>query len=193
MARVTALEPSDLQGDASDVYSRILASYGPYHNLLRAFAHRPPALQHIFSYLLQSKADALISPRHLEIALLSASKAHACSYCVAHHTNQSLSTGLAKESIDNLLEPQVPGFDALDHLVRDYAVQVTRDSARVSNAQFAQLRAHFSEEQIVELTLRIALCSFFKRVDEALHIDLETDVALEFAQVTGAAAQTAAE
>lgn len=179
MARITSLTPADLSGPASSVYATILGEYGPYGNMLAAFAHRPPALEHIFSYLLQSKRDGLISKRHLEIALLTASRAHACHYCVSHHAPRLIEEGLSQAAVDDILQDEVPGFDALDTLVRDYARQVTLDAARVSPEQFAALRAHFSEAQVVELTIRIALCSFFKRFNEALDIHVEDGVALE--------------
>ena len=44
---------------------------------------------------------------------------------------------------------------------------VTLTPAQVSDAFYAKLQSFFSEEQIVELTIRIALCSFFKRFNEA--------------------------
>lgn len=179
MPRVKDLLPTDLVEPASSVYGNILRDYGPYGNMLSVFAHRPPALEHIFSYLLQSKNDALISKRHLEIALLTASQAHACHYCVQHHAPRAIEQGLSQETVDHLLDPDVAGLDELDRLVRDYALLVTRDAARVPDALFAGLRAHFSEEQVVELTIRIALCSFFKRFNEALHIDVEDGVSLE--------------
>lgn len=179
MARITSLTPADLSGSASSVYETILGEYGPYGNMLAAFAHRPPALEHIFSYLLQSKRDALISKRHLEIALLTASQSHACHYCVSHHAPRLIEEGLSQEAVDRILEDDVPGFDELDTLVRDYAKQVTLDAARVSSEMFSALRSHFSEEQVVELTIRIALCSFFKRFNEALDIQVEDGVALE--------------
>lgn len=180
MPHVKNLGPDDLEGHASSIYSTILRDYGPYRNMLGVFAHRPPALEHIFSYLLQSKKDALISPRHLEIALLTASQAHACHYCVAHHEPRAVEHGLSEETIARLLDPEVPGLDAIDRLVRDYALQVTRDPARVTGKLVNALLEHFTEEQFVELTIRIALCSFFKRVNEALDINVEESVALEF-------------
>jgi hypothetical protein len=70
----------------------------------------------------------------------------------------------------------VPGFDELDHLVRDYAVQVTTAPNRMRERIFADLRRHFSEEQIVELTLRTALCGFFNRFNDALQIGMEDGV-----------------
>lgn len=187
MTRLRDLEPGDLDGSARSVYERILAGYGPYRNMLSAFAHRPPALDHIFSYLLQSKADALISPRLLEIALLTASRAHECEYCVAHHEPKTLDQGISQETIDRILDDDVPGLDDRERLVRDYSLLVTRDAARVTDALHARLREYFSEEQIVELTIRIALCSFFKRFNEALGVVAEDDVALEFAPPLAAA------
>src|SRR5690606_3360787 len=144
MTRVKDLTPADLASPASDIYKTILGEYGPYGNMLSVFAHRPPALEHIFSYLLQSKRDALISKRHLEIALLTASRAHACHYCVSHHAPRVLEEGLSQAAVDDILQDEVPGFDALDTLVRDYARQVTLDAARGSPEQFAALRAHLS-------------------------------------------------
>jgi hypothetical protein len=38
------------------------------------------------------------------------------------------------------------------------------------------LRQHFTEEQIVELTLRTALCGFFNRFNDALQIGMEDGV-----------------
>jgi len=38
------------------------------------------------------------------------------------------------------------------------------------------LKQHFTEEQIVELTLRTALCGFFNRFNDALQICMEDGV-----------------
>ena len=45
----------------------------------------------------------------------------------------------------------------VDTLVRDLAVAVTEDARRMPAAMVERLKAHFSEEQIVELTLRATL------------------------------------
>jgi alkylhydroperoxidase family enzyme len=40
---------------------------------------------------------------------------------------------------------------------------------------FERLRLYFSEAQIVELTLRITLCGFFNRFNDALGIEEEPE------------------
>ena len=61
-------------------------------------------------------------------------------------------------------------------MIRDYAVQVTTQSKRVSDSLFSRLRAAFTDPQIVELTFRIALCGFYNRFNEALQIEIEDGV-----------------
>lgn len=182
MSRIAILNQQDLAPDTAETFERLLKDYGPYASLLGAFAHRPPALEHLFGYLVQSKKDALISPRHLEIALLTASKAHACHYCIVLHEPKLAAQGISQEAIDRLLDDEVPGLDELDLLVRDYARLVTLTPERISADVHQRLRAHFNEAQIVELTTRIALCSFFKRFNEALEVPNEDVVAAELHQ-----------
>ncbi len=40
---------------------------------------------------------------------------------------------------------------------------------------FEKLRTTFSEAQIVELTVRIGMCSFFNRFNDALRLDIEPE------------------
>ncbi|MFF7710837.1 carboxymuconolactone decarboxylase family protein [Pseudomonas sp. NPDC007930] len=179
MPRIDILTPQQVAPATAGTLERLLQDYGPYASLLGAVAHRPPALEHLFAYLVQSRRDALISPRHLEIALLTASKAHACHYCIVLHTPKLAAHGISQAAIDHLLDDQVPGLDAHDLLVRDYARLVTLTPERIPDEVHRRLREVYSQAQIVELTLRIALCSFFKRFNEALEVPDEDTVAFE--------------
>ena len=46
----------------------------------------------------------------------------------------------------------------------------------MGDAIFVELKKHFSEAQIVELTLRTALCGFFNRFNDSLQIGMEEGV-----------------
>ena len=176
MARVRNIEADELTGADRTIYERYARDYGPFINQVRVFAHRPPALRHIMGLLLDLADEAVLDKRYLEIALVTVSKLNQCEYCVAHHAPRAVSYGLAPEAVDHILDDHVDAFSEIDHLVRDYAVAVTNDWNRVRDAMFEQLKAHFSEEQIVELTLRISLCGFFNRFNDVLQIDMEPGV-----------------
>ncbi|MEM8744689.1 MAG: carboxymuconolactone decarboxylase family protein [Pseudomonadota bacterium] len=176
MARVRDVEIDEVPEDARAVYERFATEYGPFLNQVKVFAHRPPALRHIMGMLLEFADEQVLPKRYLEIALVVVSKLNECRYCVAHHTPRLIEQGLSPESVENILEPEVPGFNEVDILVRDYAVQVTNDFHTIRDKMFEDLKAHFSEEQIVELTLRTALCGFFNRFNDALQIGMEEGV-----------------
>ena len=176
MARVRDVEIHELPADVQPIYKNFAENYGPFLNQVKVFAHRPPAVKHIMGLLLELADESLLPKRYLEIALVVVSKLNECRYCVAHHAPRLVEQGLPPETVANILEADCPGLDAVDTLVRDYAVQVTMNSNRMRDAIFAQLREHFTEAQIVELTLRTALCGFFNRFNDALQIGMEDGV-----------------
>lgn len=65
-------------------------------------------------------------------------------------------------------------FDETDHLVLNYAEQMTEDANRVGDDLFAGLRARFDDQQPLALTMRIATCGFFNRVNDAPHLPVES-------------------
>ncbi len=176
MARVRDVEIDEVPGDIRTTYQRFAYEFGPFLNQAKVFAHRPPALKHLMGLLLDLADEALLPKRYLEIALVVVSKLNECRYCVAHHSPRLVDQGLGPETVANILEPDCPGLDDVDRLVRDYAVQVTTSPRRIPDAVFERLSAHFTEAEIVELTLRTALCGFFNRVNDALQIGMEDGV-----------------
>jgi len=187
MARVRDVEISEVPEALRPVYRRFAAEYGPFLNQVKVFAHRPPALRHVMGLLLDLADEQLLPKRYLEIALVVVSKLNQCDYCVAHHTPRLVEQGLAAETVARILEPDCPGLDPVDRLVRDFASQVTTRPQQMRDAMFEALKQHFSEAQIVELTLRIALCGFFNRFNDALQIGIEDGV-IEDMLAAGAAA-----
>jgi uncharacterized peroxidase-related enzyme len=176
MARVRDIEIDEVPEDARETYRRFATQYGPFLNQVKVMAHRPPALRHIMGLLLELSEEQILPKRYLEIALVVVSKINECRYCVAHHTPRLIEQGLTPEAVAGILEPVVPGFDEVDMLVRDYAVEVTNNFQYIRDGIFERLGKHFTEEQIVELTLRTAMCGFFNRFNDALQIGMEDGV-----------------
>jgi uncharacterized peroxidase-related enzyme len=176
MARVRDIHIDGVPEDVQPIYRRFTEEYGPFLNQVKVFAHRPPVLRHIQGLLLDLSDEALLPKRYLEIALVVVSKLNECSYCVSHHEPRLVAEGLEAATVAAILDNDCPGLDAMDRLVRDYAVQVTQNPQRIGETMFEALRRHFSEAQIVELTVRIALCGFFNRVNDALQIGIEDEI-----------------
>ena len=186
MARVRSIPSSELSPDQAAIYEEFAAGYGPFRNQVAVFAHVPAALRHLMPMLMELRAAATLPKRYLEIAIVVVSKLNECHYCVAHHKPFLAVEGISPGGIDRLLDDDNPELDDVDRLVVEYARVAWETPGRIRDGLFDRLRRHFSEAQIVELTLRITLCGFFNRFNDALQIEEEDEAHEQLAGLTQA-------
>jgi uncharacterized peroxidase-related enzyme len=176
MARVRDIPQSELPADLAEIYRRFAGDYGPFGNQVAVFAHVPAALRHLMPLLMELREAKTLPKRALELAIVTVSQLNACHYCVAHHKPFLVVEGVSPAGVDRLLDYRDhPELDETDRLVVEYAIAAWERPNRIPEALFARLRSHFSEAQIVELTLRITLCGFFNKFNDALAIDEEPE------------------
>lgn len=176
MARVRDLSVEEVPEDLQALYLRFSGEYGNFASQVKVLAHSPSALRHLYGLLVDWREQMSLPRRLVEIAVVTVSRVNRCSYCVTHHGPVLVDLGIPPEAVDQILEPLPTGFGPVDVLVRDYARLVIERPWGIRDSVFADLRKTFSEQQIVELTLRISLCSLFNQLNEALQIELEEGV-----------------
>ena len=176
MARVRSIPSSELPADLAAIYDRFASMYGPFANQVAVFAHVPAALRHLMSMLMELREAGTLEKRYLELAIVVVFKLNECDYCVTHHKPFLAGTGISSAGIDAVMEYQNhPELDDIDKLVVEYTIAAWTNPHRLRDRIFARLREHFSEAQIVELTLRLTLCGFFNKFNDALQIEEETE------------------
>lgn len=176
MARVRSIQPEELPEDLAAIYRRFASEYGPFANQVAVFAHVPAAIRHLFPMLMELREAKTLPKRTLELAIITVSKLNECHYCVAHHTPFLVPEGISADGVARVLDyADHPEFDAIDKLVVEYSIAAWQNSNRIPEALFRRLRQHFSEAQIVELTLRITLCGFFNRFNDSMGIEEEAE------------------
>lgn len=175
MARVRDVGPNEVPAQVRNVYERYANGYGPFRNQVGVFAHVPSAVAHIMGLLLDLREQNNVPFRYIELAVVTVSKLNECDYCVGHHKPLLMIEGISPEGADNILNYKDHAeLNEADKLVVEYSIAVTNAPQKIRDNVFERLRKHFTEAQIVELTLRIALCGFFNRFNDALQVDDET-------------------
>lgn len=139
----------------------------------RVAAHCPQQLIQIDALMRSFAEHGTMPRRYIEIAVVTVSRLNECRHCVGRHSVRLHDTGLTHDIIERILDEDCPGLDKKDRLVRDYARQVSENAAIMHDAIFGELRGHFDEAQIVELTMRIGLAGFFNRFNNALQVELD--------------------
>jgi uncharacterized peroxidase-related enzyme len=176
MARVRDIPSTELPADLALIYREFAGTYGPFRNQAAVFAHVPAALRHLMPLLMELREAKTLPKRALELAIVTVSQLNACRYCVAHHKPFLVVEGVSPGGVDRLLDYQDhPELDETDRLVVEYAIAAWEQPNRIAESLFQRLRRQFSEAQIVELTLRITLCGFFNKFNDALAIDEEPE------------------
>jgi uncharacterized peroxidase-related enzyme len=175
MSRVSIKTRNDLPPALQPLWDK-MTSYGAFQNQAGAMANRPPIFKHVWSLLVDLADEAMLSKRHLELALVTVSLLNKCDYCVSHHAPKLTIQGVSAAGAERLLDKDHPELDAVDKLVVEYSVAVTNNWNKTRDEIFARLREHFSDAQIVELTWRIALCGAFNRFNDVLQFDMEQGV-----------------
>ena len=138
---------------------------------LRMYAHLPGVLR-AYGGLEQATARLHnMDERLRNLAELKAATLTSCEYCIDLGSQISRRSGLTDEQLLALpVYRTSQHFSDLEKLVLDYALAMSRTPADVSDDLFAQLRQHFSEVQLVELTFVIALENLRGRFNVALGI-----------------------
>jgi uncharacterized peroxidase-related enzyme len=178
MARVRNIPSDELPADLAEIYRRFAGDYGPFANQLAVLAHVPAALRHLMPLLMELRTAKTLPKRALELAIVTVSQLNACHYCVAHHKPFLAVEGVSAAGADRLLDYRDHAeLDDADKLDVEYAIAAWERPNRIPDELFGRLRRHFSEAQVVELTLRITLCGFFNKFNDALQIEQEPEAA----------------
>jgi AhpD family alkylhydroperoxidase len=115
-----------------------------------------------------------IEPALRHLVYLRASYINGCAYCVDMHTKDALAGG---ESDQRLYAVAVwrdtPFFSPRERAALAYTEAVTEiGRAGVPDDVYAEARAHFSEEELVDLTLAIIMINGWNRLSIAFRSDV---------------------
>src|SRR5262245_47051398 len=188
MARVTMIAPEEADEETGKVYDGVLKQWGRISNFSKVLAHQPAALQ---GWMLPNDAIRLsqvkADPDYVKIqqlVIIKTSALNRSAYCMSHNVPLGKKIGLSEEQIaaaqgDDYMTS--PHLDARQKAAVRWADVVTQMTARDDDAAFAAMKQHFSEKEIVELTVFCGMWNYSNRLCEALHVDLERpDKRIEF-------------
>ncbi len=159
-----------------------------FMNQFGALAHHPPLTQAIHGLMQAYYAESLVDKKYLELAILMVSHLNRCTYCVVHHTPPALNNGVSAAQLAAIEDGSWREgrlFDPVENAVLRFAEQMNTRKGRIDDSLFAELEQTFSRAQIVELTVRVGMCEFYNRFNEALQLDIESVAETLYAQAGG--------
>jgi alkylhydroperoxidase family enzyme len=163
------------QPKVAPVAERIKAERGGRMlNLYRMLLHSPAVADGWRAFLTAIRQQCSLAGRHRELAILQVAVVNRAQYEFDAHVPFALREGVTQAQLDDMRSGRTPqGLTDVDRAVIDYTTVMTR-SVDVPDALFDEVRRHFNEQEMVELTATVAAYNLVSRFLVALKVDHET-------------------
>lgn len=176
MARISLIEEAD-HPELAETIARIKAGRrGGLLNVYRLLLHSPDLAQTWFDHNGAVRWKTQLSGRLREIVIIRIAHLNEIDYVLAQHVpGLALAEGLSLAECEALADWRTTDlFDARERAALAYAEAMTLLTS-VPDDVFANVRQHFTDREIVELSVLIGTYIMHNRVMKALAIDLEPE------------------
>jgi uncharacterized peroxidase-related enzyme len=169
MARVSLIEPEQASPEVKEIYEQKLR--GKPGNAQKALAHRPEMLKNFLGFY--ASVGRSLDRKLYELIYIRVSLINECHYCLQHHLSSSKRAGLSPEDWSALKQGEYGRFSEKERVALSYAEKLTRHPHSVNGADFAELKKHFSDAEIVDLHLLVGVANLTNRFTDPLGLEVE--------------------
>ena len=177
---MSRVKPVDQEAIAAldDLFAPVIERMGFIPMSQKVMAHKPALLR---AFIDLGKAVYSQDQGSIPFALKSlignmASKSAGCMYCVAHTGSNSSRAGIEDKKIAAMWEFETSDlFNAAERAALSFAQAAAQVPNATTEADFAELRKHFTEFQIVEIMSVIAMFGYLNRWNDSMATTLEEE------------------
>ena len=169
MARISLIAPESASAEVREIYDTTLR--GKPGNVQKALAHRPEILKNFLSFY--GSVGRSLDRKLYELIYLRVSFINGCRYCMQHHVASSKRVGLTSEDWSALEAGNYSRCSEKERTALTYVEELTRAPHEISEADFDELKKHFSDAEIVDIHMLAGLANLANRVTDPLGLELE--------------------
>lgn len=169
MARVDLIQMEIASPEVKEIYEKTLR--GKPGNVQKALAHRPDMLKNFLGFY--ASVGRSLERKLYELIYIRVSLINECHYCTQHHLASSKKVGLTSEDWAALKAGHYSRYSEKEKAALTYVEKLTRSPHDISDADFANLKKHFSDPEIVDVHLLTGLANLTNRFTDPLGLEVE--------------------
>jgi AhpD family alkylhydroperoxidase len=152
-----------------DEYAPIFGADAPLR--VQIYAQRPPLAQKFLEFGKTLRDERLLPDRLIELVRLRVAFWNQCRSCMAVRYEEGARDGVTEALVCSLERPQeAEGLTDAERAAIAFADRFATDHLSIDDATIDGLREHFSEPEIVELAMNVALFVGFGRMGAIFHM-----------------------
>jgi uncharacterized peroxidase-related enzyme len=166
---VSAISKESAAPEVQPILDKLTQRFGRVPAFFGTMARAPEVLANFMPFYSAVIERGTLERKFKELAYLKTSLINGCEYCFRAHSASAKKNGVTEEQIQALaFYHRSPVFDAQEKAIILFAERVTRGASAIRPPAVDELRKYFNDDQIVELTLAIALANFTNRFNDAV-------------------------
>jgi alkylhydroperoxidase family enzyme len=174
MARVSYVEEKDHPELATQI-AKIKGGRGALINIYKLLLHSPTVCMTWFEHIGAIRWKTKLTPRLREIAIVRIAQAARYAYALNQHVpGIAVPDGVSIAECEALKDWRASGMFSESERAALAYVDAMIAGPEVPDAVFEAVRKHYSEREVVELTILVGTYLMHNRVFTALRVDLET-------------------
>ena len=170
VAMATAIKMVDPQQD--EFLAGLESKTKRASRFFRTMANRPEVLKTFVPFYGAVVGPGVVERRVKELVYLTCSITNRCAYCTAGHTVTGKKAGITDDELRAIQAEQDSAFNEAERAAVRFARELTRTANAAATRE--ELRSHFSDEQIVEITLVAAIANLTNRFNNGLELQPES-------------------
>lgn len=169
--RISRLQRGEVGPAAITIYDRYLRDRGNVPNMFRTMAHRPEIFETAIAHMEAILNTGTLPKALKELVIVRTSQLNRTPYCLASHSAICRKLGWTDEQLGTMQAGSLDGFPKRERVAIHLAEVMTLDAHSYTPEDFATLRQHFSEGEVVELLASIGLFNYFNRFNDLLEME----------------------
>lgn len=182
MSLIKLVEIEELEGTPREVAESGKAQYGTVLNTWKAIMNRPDMFAAYLPFLRQVAGPGVLDAQLKDLVALYVSYLNHCRYSVSHRSSSARAKGVSDELMRTLVTEDWSSFDEKLQASLAFARELTVLPPQAEYSELPQaarpetlaaIRRLFTDEEILELTMTVAMWNALARFHRVMDFDLD--------------------
>ena len=188
MALIKLVDPTTLEGTPREVAESGIAQYGKALNTWQAIMNRPDMFAAYLPFLRQVAGPGVLDGELKDLSALYVGYLNNCQYTASHRSTSARTKGISDDQMRAVVNEDWSGLSDKYQIALEYTKALTLSPSVLSYTEAPQivdeklqteLKAHFSDVEILELTMSISVWNALSRFHRVMGFELDMPEAPE--------------
>lgn len=188
MALIKLVDPTTLEGTPREMAESGIAQYGKALNTWQAIMNKPDLFAAYLPFLRQVAGPGVLDGELKDLSALYVGYLNKCQYTASHRATSARAKGVKDDLMRTVVHEEWSGLSDKYQIALEYTKAITllptvliySEAPQIADEKLlTELKSHFSDQEILELTMSISVWNALARFHRVMGFELDMPEAPE--------------